>query len=65
MDPLEREIGTMTNSMPIGTLRDHVEAQTTLMTSIAKWTEWTVLLMLIFGATICGLLIWIALRIHG
>ena len=57
---IEDQIGNTSNGMPTGTWRDHVEAQTRLMRDISSRTDWTVVLLLV----ICGLLIWIGLRLH-
>lgn len=61
---LDDQIGNVTNGMPVGTWRDHIESQTRDLRVISSATQWTVVLLFIFGTAVCGLLIWIGFRLH-
>jgi len=58
---IDRELTTVSSmhAQPTGTLREHIEVQTTRLTSITNSLDLIALLVGVFGVTISGLLIWI------
>ena len=62
---LEHEISDRSSAMSKGTLRDHVETHTELLNIISQNTGLLFWTMCFFGIIICGLLVWIGLRLHS